>query len=106
MWSPVRRRRSRANEAGGCLDRAPLVVGGTGGSGTRVVRSVLARAGAFMGVRDSILHHHRHQRSWPFFFISARTRVIMSVDILPCQPCIAVTTSVRKAGCVSTYFFT
>jgi hypothetical protein len=29
----------------------PIVVGGTGGSGTRVVRRMLARAGAFMGVR-------------------------------------------------------
>ena len=29
----------------------PIVVGGTGGSGTRVVRAVLARAGAFMGAR-------------------------------------------------------
>jgi hypothetical protein len=32
-------------------DVRPIVVGGTGGSGTRVVRAVLARAGAFMGVR-------------------------------------------------------
>jgi spore coat protein U-like protein len=55
--------------------------------------------------RDSIPHRHCYQMSWPFFFISARTRVIMSVEILPCQPCIAVTTSVKKAGCVSTYFF-
>lgn len=32
-------------------DPRPIVVGGTGGSGTRVVQAVLARAGAFMGVR-------------------------------------------------------
>lgn len=32
-------------------DPPPIVVGGTGGSGTRVVRAVLARAGAFMGAR-------------------------------------------------------
>ena len=59
------------------------------------------------GVEGTKGHYHDrwYQSSWPFFFISARTRVIMSVDSLPCQPCIAVTTSVKKAGWVSTYFF-
>jgi len=32
-------------------DRAPLVIGGTGGSGTRALRAALAAAGVFMGVR-------------------------------------------------------
>jgi hypothetical protein len=32
-------------------DSRPVIVGGTGGSGTRAVQAVLTRAGAFMGVR-------------------------------------------------------
>src|SRR5215204_6276776 len=32
----------------------PIVVGGTGGSGTRVVQAVLTRAGAFMGIRLNV----------------------------------------------------